>query len=47
VAKVAEEFGLEASVCACMNPDISSGTCNIRGERQVGDMQPVLFGMEA
>jgi DNA repair photolyase len=47
VTEVAEEFGLEVLVCACMNPDIAAGTCNISGERQAGDFQPSLFGREA
>ncbi|OGN89809.1 MAG: hypothetical protein A2Z74_01315 [Chloroflexi bacterium RBG_13_46_9] len=44
-SEVAKKYGLETSICGCMNPDISTGTCNIAGTwpRQFG-IQPGLFG---
>jgi DNA repair photolyase len=45
---IADRYGLEVLVCACKNPDISSGSCHIsgrwppavRGENQLGLFQP-------
>ena len=45
---IADRYGLEVLVCACKNPDISSGSCHIsgrwppatRGDSQLGLFQP-------
>jgi hypothetical protein len=30
--EVAHGYGIEVKVCACKNPDIAVGTCNIAGD---------------
>lgn len=31
IGQIAEEHGIEISICACKNPDLAHGTCNISG----------------
>jgi hypothetical protein len=31
IGRAAEEHGIELSICACKNPDLAHGTCNIGG----------------
>jgi hypothetical protein len=31
IGRVAEEHDIELSICACKNPDLAHGTCNIGG----------------
>jgi len=45
---IAHRYGMQVLVCACKNPDISSGSCHISGRwphaasesRQLGLFQP-------
>ncbi len=42
--QAAKKYELEMSICGCMNPDISTGTCNIAGIwPEQGSSQPSLF----
>ena len=41
-----KEHGIELSICACMNPDIARGTCNISGIWPRHDTQRSLFDQE-
>ena len=31
IGRTAEDHGIELSICACKNPDLAHGTCNIGG----------------
>jgi DNA repair photolyase len=31
IGRIAEEYGIEQAICACKNPDLAHGTCNIGG----------------
>ena len=31
ISLAAEEYGIELVICACKNPDLAHGTCNIGG----------------
>ncbi len=49
ISRVAEEHGIELVICACKNPDLAHGTCNIGGtwpKYPKGDAQPNLFDQE-
>lgn len=46
ISRVAEEHGIETVICACKNPDLAHGTCNIGGtwpKYIKSDEQPNLF----
>lgn len=46
--EIASTQGIELSVCACKNPDLASGSCNIAGgwprQRDQAPVQPLLAG---
>jgi len=49
ISRVAEEHGIELVICACKNPDLAHGTCNIGGtwpKYPKNDAQPNLFDQE-
>ncbi len=49
IGHVAKEHGIALSICACMNPDLARGTCNISGRwprRSRRAAQPRLFEVE-
>lgn len=43
VRHAAEEHGIELLICACKNPDLAHGTCNIGGTWAAHDTQRILF----
>ena len=46
ISHAAEEYGIEMAICACKNPDLAHGTCNIGGtwpKWPEHDEQPRLF----
>jgi DNA repair photolyase len=45
VQSIAAEFGIEARICACKNPDLAQGSCGIAGQWQpsTGIRVPQLF----
>ena len=45
VRSIAAEFGIEAKICACKNPDLAQGSCGIAGQPQpsTGISLPLLF----
>ncbi len=46
IGRAAEEHGIELVICACKNPDLAHGTCNIGGtwpKYPESDVQPNLF----
>jgi DNA repair photolyase len=47
IRTIAERHGITMRICACKNPDIASGSCQITGRwdnSQVRQLQPKLFG---
>ena len=49
ISRVAEEHGIEPVICACKNPDLAHGTCNIGGtwpKYPKSDAQPNLFDQD-
>ena len=46
IGRIAEEYDIKISICACKNPDFAHGTCNIGGnwlKSSEGDAQGKLF----
>ena len=43
VRQAAEEHAIELFICACKNPDLAHGTCNIGGTWPIHDTQRSLF----